>query len=161
MNENGLLGIFGNHAFLQGLGPRHLMLLASGVKPVTFSPGAYLGRDGETARTFFLVKSGHVSLETTAPGRGPVAIAKVGPGEVVGWSWLVAPHRWQFDCRANDTVEALAFDAEWLREKCEQDHELGYQLLKHLVTVIAGRLTATRLQQGDKPKEAALAAARK
>ncbi len=149
MSESGLLGIFGNHAFLQGLGPRHLMLLAAGVKPVTFAPDTFLGRDGETARTFYLIQSGHVSLDIRSPDRAAVAVESVGPGEVVGWSWLVAPHRWRFDCRATDKVEALAFDAEWLREKCEQDHELGYQLLKHLVTVIAGRLTATRHQWLD------------
>jgi hypothetical protein len=40
-------------------------------------------------------------------------------------------------------------DAHWLREKCEQDHELGYHLLKQLVSVIASRLTATRLQLVD------------
>jgi CRP-like cAMP-binding protein len=144
MAEKGLLDIFGNHAFLQGLGQRHLMLLASGVKPITFAPGSFLGRDGETAKTFYLIKSGHVSLELHSPERGSVSVESVGPGEIVGWSWIVPPHCWHFDCRATDTVEALVFDAEWLREKCEQDHELGYQLLKHLVTVIAGRLTATQ-----------------
>jgi len=143
MSESGLLGVFGNHAFLNGLSPRHLMLLASGVKPVRFAEGEYLGRDGETAKAFYLIQSGHVALEMRAPGREAVPVQTVGPGEVVGWSWLVAPHRWRFDCRASDSVQALAFDAEWLREKCEQDHELGYQLLKHLVTVMAARMTAT------------------
>jgi CRP-like cAMP-binding protein len=146
MSETGLLGVFGNHAFLQHLGPRHLMLLASGVKPVKFVPGAYLGRDGEVARSFYLINSGRVSLEIRSHDNTAVSVQSVGPGEIVGWSWLVPPHRWRFDCRAAETVEALAFDAEWLREKCEQDHELGYQLLKHLVTVMAGRLTATRHQ---------------
>ena len=146
MSEPGLLGTFGNHAFLQGLGPRHLMLLASGVKPVTFAPGAFLGREGDTAGAFYLIKSGHVSLEIHRSDREAVPVETVGPGEVAGWSWLVQPHRWRFDCRATDAVEALAFDGEWLRDKCEQDHELGYQILKHLVTVLAGRLTATRHQ---------------
>jgi CRP/FNR family transcriptional regulator, cyclic AMP receptor protein len=143
MSESGLLGVFGGHAFLNGLGPRHLMLLASGVKSVRFGAGDYLGRDGETAKAFYLIQSGHVALEMHARDRGAVPVQTVGPGEVVGWSWLVAPHCWRFDCRAVDAVQALAFDAEWLREKCDQDHELGYQLLKHLVTVMASRMTAT------------------
>ena len=143
MSESGLLGVFGDHAFLQGLSQRHLMLLASGVRPVKFGVGEYLGRDGETAKAFYLIQSGHVALEMRAPNRGPVLIHTVGPGEVVGWSWLVPPHRWRFDCRAADAVQALAFDAEWLRDKCEQDHALGHQLLKHLVTIMAARMTAT------------------
>jgi CRP-like cAMP-binding protein len=152
MTETGLLGIFGNHAFLQGLGQRHLMLLASGVKPVRFAPGTHLGREGEAATTFYLIKSGRVSLDLHPPGGGAVSVQSVSPGEVVGWSWLVPPHRWRFDCRATEPVDALAFDAQWLRDKCEQDHELGYQLLKHLVTVIACRLTATRHQLLDGQK---------
>lgn len=84
-----------------------------------------------------------------ASDRRVVTVQTVGPGEVLGWSWLVPPYRWQFDCRAADAVRGLTFDAEWLRERCEQDHELGYLLLKQLVIVIASRLAATRLQFRD------------
>jgi hypothetical protein len=48
-----------------------------------------------------------------------------------------------------DAVQGLKFDAEWLREKCAQDHELGYLLSKQLLTVLGNRLAATRLQLLD------------
>jgi hypothetical protein len=73
-----------------------------------------------------------------------VSVPTVGPGEVVGWSWLVPPYRWQFDCRALERTQGLALDGEWLRERCELDHEFGYHLLKHLVVVIGNRLAARR-----------------
>ena len=149
MTEPGVLGTFASHAFLSGLSERHRMLLASGVRPFTAAPNELLAREGETAKTFFLIQGGHVALALHTPDRGAVPIHTVGPGEIVGWSWLVLPHRWQFDCRAVDPVQGLAFDAEWLREKCEQDQELGYHLLKQLVAVIANRLAATRLQLLD------------
>ena len=45
----------------------------------------------------------------------------------------------------DDAVAAMiAESANWLRERCEQDHELGYHLLKQLVIVIASRLAAAR-----------------
>ena len=147
--QTGVMGAFGGHVFLKGLSERHLMLLASGVAPMTYQPGEYLGREGQPATRFFLILSGHVALDIPTPDRGVVPVQAVGPGEALGWSWLVPPHRWRFDCRAVETVQALAFDAEWLREKCEQDHELGYHLLKHLLSVIAGRLSASRLQLLD------------
>jgi CRP-like cAMP-binding protein len=149
MTMEGVTGAFASHAFLKGLSERHLMLLSSGVKPETFQPGDYLGHEGQPATAFYLVQSGRVSLGIPTPDRGVTPMQTVGPGEVVGWSWLVPPHRWRFDCRAVGPVQALAFNAEWLREKCEQDHELGYHLLKHLVTVLASRLAATRLQLLD------------
>jgi CRP-like cAMP-binding protein len=149
MTEQGVLGTFASHTFLSGLGERHRMLLATGTRPFTAVQGKLLAREGETAKSFWLIQAGHVALDLHAPGRGLVSIQTVGPGEIVGWSWLVPPYRWQFDCRAVDAVQGLAFDAEWLREKCEQDHELGYCLLKQLVAVIADRLAATRLQLLD------------
>jgi CRP/FNR family cyclic AMP-dependent transcriptional regulator len=149
MTAEGVTLAFAGHSFLKGLGERHLMLLASGVKPQAFQPGDYLGREGEPATAFYLIQAGHVALGIPTPDRGVTPVQTVGPGEVVGWSWLVPPHRWRFDCRAVDTVQALTLNAEWLREKCEQDHELGYHLLKHLVGVLAARLAATRLQLLD------------
>ncbi len=144
-----VIGAFADHAFLKDLGDRHLMLLATGAKPASFAAGDYLAKEGEAAKAFFLIRSGHVALGTHSAERGNVDVQTVGPGDALGWSWLVAPHRWRFDCRAIDKVNAIAFNAEWLREQCEQDHELGYQLLKHLIGAIAGRLAATRLQLLD------------
>jgi CRP-like cAMP-binding protein len=152
MTEPGLLGTFAGHAFLKGLSQRHLMTLASGVRPSTRAPGDLLGRVGEPATAFYLIQAGQVALEIQRPDREVVRVLTVGPGEVVGWSWVVPPYRWQFDCRALDPVRGLALDAEWLRDQCEKDHELGYHLLRHLVVVIASRLAATQLQLVDGPR---------
>jgi CRP-like cAMP-binding protein len=149
MSDQSLTDIFASHAFLKDLSERYRMLLASGVRPFTAAPKDTLAKEGEPAKTFFLVQSGHVELAIPTPDRGLVPIQTVGPGEVVGWSWLVPPHIWQFDCRAVDAVQGLKFDAEWLRLKCAEDHELGYLLFKQLLTVLANRLAATRLQLLD------------
>lgn len=144
MNDETLLGTFKSHTFLSPLGDRLLMLLASGARPFRVAPGEFLAREGEPAHAFFLVQSGHVAIETRGDGREEVFIQAAGPGEVVGWSWLLPPHRWQFDARADDEVQGIAFDAVWLRDQCEQNHELGYHLLKQLLAVVSGRLAATR-----------------
>jgi CRP-like cAMP-binding protein len=157
MTPHGMLGAFRSHAFLKGLSERQLMVLGAGARPFTAQPGDYLAREGQTARAFYLIQSGHVELQTMAPGTEtpeapagawpelkPVTIQVVGPGEVVGWSWLVEPHRWRFDARAADVVQGLVLDGDWLREQCESDTNLGYQILKYLVQVLSERLTATR-----------------
>jgi CRP-like cAMP-binding protein len=149
MSETGILGAFQSHAFLANLSRQHLLVLASGVRPFTVEKDKLLVKEGTGANSFFLIQSGRVAIEIHRPAGGPIAIQTIGPGEIVGWSWIVPNHRWQFDCRALDIVQGLVFDANWLREKCEQDHELGYHLLRQLVTVIASRLSATRLQLLD------------
>ena len=146
MAEQALLGTFAKHAFLEALSERHRMILASGAVTFTAKLGEVLAREGSTAKKFYLIQSGQVSLGIETPESGVVEVQKVGMGDVIGWSWLVPPHRWKFECRAVNQVQGIAFDAEWLREKCEQDHELGYHLLKELLAVVASRLTATRIQ---------------
>lgn len=138
-----------DHPFLRGLDEEHRTLLASVAKPFTAGPGEMLVREGESATSFVLIQSGHVEIGLHTHDRGAVSIQTIGPGEAVGWSWLVPPHRWHFDCRARDEVHGFAIDAAWLRQQCEEDHELGYYLLKQLIDMIAGRLAATRLQLLD------------
>ena len=70
-------------------------------------------------------------------------------GEVVGWSWLFAPYRWQLDARATEACRLVAFDGACLRGKCDADHELGYQLMRRFAAQIVERLQATRLQLLD------------
>lgn len=43
----------------------------------------------------------------------------------------------------------MVFDASCLRAKCEQDHNLGYEMLKRFCNIITARLDATRLQLLD------------
>ncbi len=152
----GILDTFKSHAFLGKLSERHLMTLASGARPFQVAPGDVLAREGQPATVFYLVQSGELALETQPSGKEVVRVHVVGPGDVAGWSWLVPPHRWQFDVRAVKPAHGLAFDATWLRDQCEMDHELGYHLLKALIGVVATRLAATRGQRGDGVKEPAI-----
>ncbi|MFO0968952.1 MAG: cyclic nucleotide-binding domain-containing protein [Gemmataceae bacterium] len=143
---DGITDTFASHDFLRQLSERALLRLVSGATPFTAKPGQYLARQGTPSHAFFLIQSGNVALGTSGPKGDTITIQTVGPGESVGWSWLVPPYRWQFDCRAVDEVKGLKFDAEWLRAECEQDCELGYQLLKQLAKVLAERLVMTRLR---------------
>ena len=118
-----------------GLKHAHLMLVAGCGADLTVAGGTYLLREGRPAERFYLIRSGTVSLEIHAPGRGAVAIETLHPGEVAGWSWLFAPYRWQFDARAIQACTAVAFDAACLRGKCNADPELGYELMRRFAAM--------------------------
>ncbi len=149
MTEAVILDDLAAHAFSEELSERHRMRLALGARPFCASPGEYLARTGESAHAFYLIQSGHVAIGTHLGERGALPIQTLGPGDVVGWSWLLPPYEWHFDARAVDTVQGLIFDAAWLREQCEQDYELGYHLLKQLLAVVTRRLGACRIIQMD------------
>jgi CRP-like cAMP-binding protein len=141
-----LESILGEHRFLKGLAPPHLQELAGCASNVRFEAGQYIFHQGEEANTFYAIRQGKVALEIFVPERGAKVIQNVGEGDILGWSWLIPPHRWRFDARATELTRALAFDGTCLRTKCEEDHDFGYELLKRFSRVITDRLEATRLQ---------------
>jgi CRP/FNR family transcriptional regulator, cyclic AMP receptor protein len=149
MTDVAILDAFASHAFLEALSEQHRMRLASGVRAFRAAPGEYLAREGEPAHAFYLIQAGHVGIGTHLGERGAVPIQTLGPGDVIGWSWLLPPYLWQFDARAEGAVQGLVFDAAWLRDQCEQNHELGYHLLKQLLAVVGSRLAACRIHHLD------------
>lgn len=132
-----------------GLEPSQLEFIAGCARNGHFDAGELLLREGNHADTFFLIRKGMVALEVHAPGRGSLTIETLQDGDVVGWSWLFAPYRWQLDGRAVEPSAVVAFDGACLRGKCEQDHELGYQLMKRFAANLVDRLQATRFQLLD------------
>ncbi len=132
-----------------GLSQAQLALIAGCGGNEHFAAGAELFHEGDQADRFFLIRTGSVALELEAPGRGRLVIETLQPGEVVGWSWLFEPYRWQFDARAREPTRVVAFDGACLRGKCEADHELGYQMMRRFAISVTERLQATRLQLLD------------
>jgi CRP/FNR family transcriptional regulator, cyclic AMP receptor protein len=131
------------------LAPAHLETIAGCGVTDRFEEGAYVFREGGPADTFYVIRTGTIALETHVPGRGPARLVTLHAGDVLGWSWLFPPFRWQLDALALEPVAAVAFDGVCLRGKAEADHELGYELMRRFAQVIASRLQATRLQLLD------------
>ena len=132
-----------------GLSREHLELIAGCGENRSFPAGAMLMREGERAETFYVIRHGAVALETYVPQRGPLMIETLHDDELLGWSWMVPPHRSQFDARALGVVRTVVFDGACLRGKCEADPALGYALMKRFAAVLAERLAATRVRLLD------------
>lgn len=142
-----------NHPFLTGLDPALLALLVGCAANVRFNTNGVVFRDGEPANQFFLIREGKIAIEIPVPGRGEMMIQTLGAGEVLGWSWIIAPYRWRFSARAVEPTRAIALDGACLRGKFESNHHLGYELLKRFAPIIAQRVEATRVQLLDVYRE--------
>jgi CRP/FNR family cyclic AMP-dependent transcriptional regulator len=138
-----------SHPFMAGLSADDLALVVGCARNTVFQPGDLLCVEGASADTFYLIRRGRVSIDVHAPGRGSIVIETVGPGDVVGWSWLVPPYRWTFDARARDPVGAIAIDGACLRSKCLEDPALGFALLSEVTHELLRRLQSTRVRLLD------------
>ncbi len=134
------------HPFFAGVSDEFLKLVVGCAKNVHFDAGQYVGHEADPADHLYLIRQGRVAFEIAAPGRGPMIFQTIGEGEIVGVSWLIPPYRWSYDAKAVDFVRAIAIDATCLRDKCEADHHLGYEMMKRFVPVLVQRLHGTRLQ---------------
>jgi CRP/FNR family cyclic AMP-dependent transcriptional regulator len=141
--------LLAQHRFFQDMPSRLLQTVAQGAGQVEFEAGVRIYHEGGEANQFLLIQTGKVAIEIHAHQRGTITIQTVGAGDVLGWSWLFAPYIRRFDARAVERTRAIALDGKFLREKAEEDHELGYQLLKRFSRVVVERLGATTLQLLD------------
>lgn len=141
--------IIDEHPFFQGIDTKLRALLIGCAANERFEAGQYVFREGQPADKFYLLRAGTVNVEVDIPGRPPIVIETVLDGEVLGWSWMVEPHRYAFAAKARTLVRALSFDAKCLTRKMETDPALGYEVLRRFVPVMAHRLAAARLQMLD------------
>jgi CRP-like cAMP-binding protein len=132
----------------EGLTAQQLDFIAGCAQNVHFDEGDFLLLEGYTTDTFYVLRSGSVALEM--PGANQiVTIQTLGPGDLLGWSWLLPPFTSCYDARALEPVSAIAFDAVCVREKCERDPVFGYEMYKRFSRIIAERLMATSMQLID------------
>jgi CRP-like cAMP-binding protein len=141
--------LLARHPFLADLDAEHIKLLVGCASNMVFNPGDYLSKEGDDADLFYFLRDGKVMVEIYSPLSGPIVVQTLDGDEILGWSWLVPPYRWRFDARAIEITRAIVIDGKCLREKCENDHNLGYEMMKRFAGIIADRLEATRLQLLD------------
>ena len=149
MTDRTIRDLLGEHPFFAGMLSEHLDLLAGCGRNEVFPAGTTLAREGDPAERFHVLRSGRVALGIHVPQHQPLVIATLGPGDVLGWSWLFPPHVWRFDADALQETHTIGLDGVCLRQKCEADAALGYALMQRFAQVLVRRLEATRYQLVD------------
>ena len=137
------------HPFFAALTDAQLAALSEDAITETFTAGQRLFDEGGIADRFWLIEQGNIALDMRIPGRGDQIVETLGPGTVLGWSWLHPPYRWHFGAMARVATTTIAFDAASVRRRCDADPAFGYAALRSFTPVITERLQATRLRLLD------------
>ncbi|MCX5137488.1 Crp/Fnr family transcriptional regulator [Streptomyces sp. NPDC060011] len=123
-----------------------LMRLA---REVSFPEGTRLFEEGRSANRFWIIRTGTVALDLRVPGRRAAVIEILGHNELVGWSWLFAPHTFHLGAEATSPVRAYEFDAEAVRAMCRADPALGMAVAEWAGGIVAHRLQSARTRLLD------------
>jgi CRP/FNR family cyclic AMP-dependent transcriptional regulator len=150
MQKEILADILSQNPWFQSLEPAHFEKLLAIAGIATWEDGQTLFAEGESDDHLYLVLKGRVALDKSIPGRGRVTILTLGPSEIFGWSAVVPVVGTRTaTARAVGPTQSVIFDSAALRQACDDDHDLGYLVYRRLTNIIAGRLSATRLQLLD------------
>ncbi len=150
------------HPFLIGMSAHHIRLLADCAIRTEFERDYVIFREGEAANRFYLIETGRVALVSSADSESTVTIDIIGDGDLLGWSWLFPPYVWHFSARAVEPTTAIFFYGTVLRDYCEKDPSVGYELFKRMSEVMTRRLQSarTRLLQAYAAESSAAAGGR-
>jgi CRP-like cAMP-binding protein len=128
---------------LNGLsGDETARFLALGV-PTSLASGQTLFRLGTDADNAYLVRRGRIALTLPLQIRGKeeeVLVEETLPGETVGWSGLVPPHRFTLNAAAAIASELLAFSRGAVLDHFAAHPAVGHIVTRNLAAVIGHRL---------------------
>ncbi len=108
--------------------------------------GATLFNEGDREDYLYVLLEGQVVLEVEVPTRGQVPVYTAEILDIIGWSSMTPIVRQRTaSVRASQKCLLLGLNSKLLQQLCEEDHELGYIIMKRLANVVANRLLTTRL----------------
>lgn len=128
---------------LAGLSERDAADIVALGEPVRLAAGEVLFPLGGEATSLYIIQSGLITLAMPLQigGRDEyVRIDERGPGQTVGWSTLIPPHRFTLTATAPVDTELLAFSRPRLLQHFESQPTVGYAILKNVAALVGERL---------------------
>jgi CRP/FNR family cyclic AMP-dependent transcriptional regulator len=123
----------------------------------SYRAGDYIFHQDTLANEFFILEDGEVNLlltveaDTSSSAR-EIPVDNVTTGDVFGWSSLVAPHALTMSAICIKPSTVLTVSGADLIKFLDQNHTLGYEVMKGLVRVIGARFRDLRRRFATKDK---------
>ncbi len=132
----------------------HLERLAEACQEMTYAENAIIVQEYMPSDELYVIAKGRVEIvmdpraldEADASGPGPIVVATLLPGQTFGEIGLVDRGLRTASARAaSEEVQLLAIKRDGLLQLCEQDHHLGYLLMRNIATDLAFKIRNTDL----------------
>jgi len=134
------------------LADAHLKEIAMIAEEATIEKGAEIFEECGLADKLYLLQDGSVDLyfkvvEEYRPDlTKEFMVGEINPGEVFAISALIEPYSLNATAKVTKTCKVIVIDAVALRDLCEKDPLLGYQIMQQTAKVLMERLGYMRLQ---------------
>ncbi len=118
-----------------------------------FESGEQLSTEGAAADQLYLFLKGKAAVKVRSPDGRQVLIDELGPGETLGWGAVTAPHVYTASAWTTEPCEVIVVDGNDLRELCETNKHIGYQVGKGIGEVISRRFGQAIVRGGLREKD--------
>lgn len=140
--------------FASGLSDGDLAKLVGISEWIDIPARTHLFTEGDPADYLFLIVRGRVELSMNIPGKGLLPLATLENGDLLGGSAALRRDTMTLTAVAILNTEAIRIHAVKLRELCDEDHDIGYEIMRRVAMALMNRLIATRLQVLDVHRDA-------
>lgn len=126
-----------------GLSERDAADLVALAEPISLDAGDVLFGLGDEAANLYLIEDGIIVLTMPMQVGGreeAVRIDERSAGQTLGWSSLIAPHRFTLNASAPVASRLLAFPRSKLVEHFEARPVVGYAVLRNVASIVGQRL---------------------
>ncbi len=112
--------------------------------------GTELFHEGDRTDGLYILLEGEIILEIHVPQKGSLKLMVAEALDIIGWTSLTPVVRNRTStARISKDARLLAFNGDALRLLCDEDHDIGYVIMRRVANVAASRLLITRLQLFD------------
>ena len=128
---------------LHGLSPHDADHVLSLGTRIILPKGTVLFRLGGQADSLYIVERGHLALTLPMQVMGHdenVLIEERHPGQTLGWSALIPPHKFTLTATAPFDAEVLALDRQALLQYFTAEPAVGYVVTRNVAEIIGQRL---------------------
>ncbi|MHB8902306.1 MAG: Crp/Fnr family transcriptional regulator [Thermoguttaceae bacterium] len=134
------------YPYFANIGDESLKALAMIAQEKLVPAGTEMFREGNPADTLHVITQGEVEIRyVLGDGEERVVDTLVG-GELLCWSALVEPYKVTAIGTTVKDTQLICLDAKKVRELCDGEPLLGYQLVKAIAKLLAERLENARVQ---------------
>jgi CRP-like cAMP-binding protein len=121
----------------RGVSQRFITRIANASEEQNHKANSVIFKRGEQASSFYVLAAGDVHIEI---GETEETLAVNKPGEVFGWSALVAPYMYTATARCARDTKVIKISRDLIEEVIQEHPAEGLAVLKNLTAIIAGRL---------------------
>ena len=128
--------------FLSGLGEYEASQVLVLGSPQSYSVGDVVFDLGDEAKSLLLVRSGRVDLTLPLRVQGKeedVPVEERAPGQMLGWSALVPPHRFTLKATVRADAEFLVFPREHLLDYFSREPGVGWRVMANVAAIMGQR----------------------